>query len=104
MFFAKVEKIASALLNCKEGRVANQLWLNPEMRPWVMYFDLMMHCNYMYSYCLYTACRVPNILEYIREPLRTGLGDRSGYVRKTAVMGILKLFYVAPDFVRGTCK
>lgn len=46
-------------------------------------------------------CRVPNILEYIREPLHSGLGDRSAYVRKTAVMGILKLFYVAPEFIKG---
>lgn len=47
-------------------------------------------------------CRLPNILEYLREPLQAGLGDRSPYVRKTCVMGIVKLFHVAPEFVEGT--
>ena len=46
-------------------------------------------------------CRLPNILEYLREPLQAGLGDRSPYVRKTSVMGIVKLFHVAPEFVEG---
>lgn len=45
--------------------------------------------------------RLPNILEYLREPLQAGLGDRSAYVRKTAVMGIVKLFHVAPEFIEG---
>ena len=43
--------------------------------------------------------RIPNILEYLHEPLQSGLGDRSAYVRKTAVMGTVKIFNVAPDFV-----
>ena len=30
-----------------------------------------------------------------------GLHDRSPYVRRTAVMGCLKVFYVAPEFVSG---
>ena len=30
-----------------------------------------------------------------------GLHDRSSYVRRTAVMGCLKVFYVAPEFVSG---
>jgi AP-4 complex subunit beta-1 len=47
--------------------------------------------------------RLPNILEYLREPLQAGLGDRSPYVRKTCVMGIVKLFHVAPEFVEGMC-
>lgn len=33
--------------------------------------------------------------------MQAGLGDRSAYVRKTAVMGIIKVFYVAPHFVTG---
>lgn len=45
--------------------------------------------------------RLQNILEYLRDPLQAGLGDRSPYVRKTAVMGIVKLFYVVPQFVLG---
>lgn len=40
-------------------------------------------------------------MEYLREPLQAGLGDRSVYVRKTAVMGIVKLFHVAPQFIEG---
>ena len=47
--------------------------------------------------------RLPSILEYLKEPLQAGLGDRSPYVRKTAVMGILKVFYIAPEFVSGKC-
>ena len=38
-------------------------------------------------------------MEYLREPLQSGLGDRSAYVRKTAVMGTVKIFNVAPEFV-----
>ena len=44
--------------------------------------------------------RLPNLLEYLRDPLQSGLGDRSAYVRKTAVMGTVKIFYFAPEFVR----
>ena len=46
-------------------------------------------------------CRLPSILEYLKEPLLAGLGDRSAYVRKTAVMGIVKVFYIAPEFITG---
>ena len=49
--------------------------------------------------CVCVCCRIPNILEYLREPLQTGLADKSAYVRRTAVMGIVKIFYVAPEFV-----
>eukprot|EP00731_Ephydatia_muelleri_P023373 Em0015g956a len=41
------------------------------------------------------SLRIPNIVEYLRDPLQAGLVDRSGYVRKTAVLGVVKLFYVA---------
>ena len=30
-----------------------------------------------------------------------GLHDRSPYVRQIAVMGCLKVFYIAPEFVSG---
>ena len=46
--------------------------------------------------------RIPNVLEYLREPLQAGLADRSAYVRKIAVLGIVKIFYIAPDFISGT--
>jgi AP-4 complex subunit beta-1 len=45
------------------------------------------------------SLRLPSILEYLREPLQAGLADRSAYVRKTAVMGIVKIFYIAPTFI-----
>ena len=48
-----------------------------------------------------TPHRVTEVLEYVKDPLSSGLKDRSAYVRKTAVMGILKLFYSAPEFVKG---
>ena len=57
---------------------------------WSLYCDTILHN------------RLPNILEYLRDPLQSGLGDRSAYVRKTAVMGIVKLFYVVPSFITGT--
>jgi len=40
------------------------------------------------------SLRLPQMVEYISEPLRKGLQDAHAYVRKTAVMGILKLFYL----------
>ena len=52
-------------------------------------------------YKVNTIYRVPDILEYIKDPLSAGLRDRSAYVRKTAVMGIVKVFYFAPEFVKG---
>lgn len=45
------------------------------------------------------SLRVPDLLEYLREPLMAGLHDRSPYVRRTAVMGCLKVFYMAPEFL-----
>ena len=45
--------------------------------------------------------RIPNIVEYLRDPLQAGLVDRSAYVRKTAVMGVVKVFYVAPQVISG---
>eukprot|EP00736_Rhodelphis_marinus_P014412 Rmarinus@m.11305 len=41
--------------------------------------------------------RVKNIVEYLVEPLKRGLMDASPYVRKTAVLGVLKLFYLCPE-------
>lgn len=41
------------------------------------------------------------MVEYIRQPLQSALQDKSAYVRKTAVMGVVKLFYVSPDLVTG---
>jgi vesicle coat complex subunit len=37
------------------------------------------------------SLNLPSMVEYIGEPLRRGLSDGHAYVRKTAVMGVLKL-------------
>ncbi|CAM9231598.1 unnamed protein product [Chrysoparadoxa australica] len=46
------------------------------------------------------SLRLPSIVEYISEPLRKSLRDTNAYVRKTGVMGILKLFHLQPEVVR----
>lgn len=45
--------------------------------------------------------RLPDLVEYIVEPLVAGLGDNSSYVRRSAVMGCVKLYHLDPDFVEG---
>jgi AP-4 complex subunit beta-1 len=40
------------------------------------------------------SLNLPQMVEYIGEPLRKALQDHHAYVRKTGVMGILKLFYL----------
>lgn len=40
------------------------------------------------------SLNLPQMVEYISEPLRKALSDHHAYVRKTGVMGILKLFYL----------
>lgn len=40
------------------------------------------------------SLNLPQMVEYISEPLRRSLTDGHAYVRKTGVMGILKLFYL----------
>lgn len=36
------------------------------------------------------------------QPVMTGLGDRHPYVRRTAVMGVLKIWHMSPDTVNHT--
>ena len=40
------------------------------------------------------SLRLPQMVEYVSEPLRRALNDSHAYVRKTAVMGILKLYHL----------
>ncbi len=40
------------------------------------------------------SLNLPQMVEYIGEPLRKALQDHHAYVRKTGVMGILKLYYL----------
>mmetsp|Transcript_47830 Transcript_47830/g.65137 ORF Transcript_47830/g.65137 Transcript_47830/m.65137 type:complete len:818 (-) Transcript_47830:405-2858(-) len=46
------------------------------------------------------SLRLPSIVEYIAEPLRHALTDDNAYVRKTSVMGILKLYHLNPEMVK----
>ena len=45
------------------------------------------------------SLRLPSVLEYIEEPLRKSLTDGSPYVRKTGVIGILKVFHLDKDLI-----
>ena len=53
------------------------------------------------GYGLTHPLRVPNIAEYTAQAIQSGLVDKSAYVRKTAVMGVVKLHYVAPELLTG---
>eukprot|EP00485_Elphidium_margaritaceum_P005776 CAMPEP_0202688500 /NCGR_PEP_ID=MMETSP1385-20130828/4001_1 /ASSEMBLY_ACC=CAM_ASM_000861 /TAXON_ID=933848 /ORGANISM="Elphidium margaritaceum" /LENGTH=740 /DNA_ID=CAMNT_0049343493 /DNA_START=129 /DNA_END=2348 /DNA_ORIENTATION=+ len=48
------------------------------------------------------SLRVGNLTEYVMDPIRVGLTDTSAYVRKTAVMGVAKLFSVAPSILKDS--
>jgi len=43
------------------------------------------------------SLRLPQMVEYISEPLRRSLTDGHAYVRKTGVMGILKMYHLDSD-------
>jgi len=45
------------------------------------------------------SLRLDSILEYIEQPLQRSFTDISSYVRKTGVMGILKLYQLSPQLV-----
>lgn len=45
--------------------------------------------------------RLDSVLEYIETPLQKSLQDVSAYVRKTAVMGVLKVNSLSPDLVES---
>ncbi|GIL71417.1 hypothetical protein Vretimale_2716 [Volvox reticuliferus] len=42
------------------------------------------------------SLRVANFLEYVVTPIAAGLADRHSYVRRTAVMGVLKVHHIDP--------
>jgi len=48
------------------------------------------------------SLRIANISEYVMIPLRQSLNDPSAYVRKTAVLGIAKLYHFVPDAIKST--
>lgn len=45
--------------------------------------------------------RLESMLEYIEQPLQKALRDVSAYVRKTAVLGVLKVHYLSPAIVEA---
>ncbi|KAG1664607.1 hypothetical protein FOA52_004482 [Chlamydomonas sp. UWO 241] len=47
------------------------------------------------------SLRVPNFVEYVVSPVTSGLDDRHPYVRRTAVMGVLKIFHIDPLVVHA---
>ncbi|KAF6256499.1 adaptin N terminal region-domain-containing protein [Scenedesmus sp. NREL 46B-D3] len=47
------------------------------------------------------SLRIPNLLEYVVTPVTAGLDDRHPYVRRTAVMGVLKIWHMNPDIVEA---
>jgi vesicle coat complex subunit len=47
-----------------------------------------------------TSLRLRSILEYVIQPLKSGLNDTSGYVRQAAVVGVLKVFHISPELVK----
>ena len=40
------------------------------------------------------SLRLDSIIEYVEQPLDKSLTDLSAYVRKTGVMGVLKIYYL----------
>mmetsp|Transcript_6051 Transcript_6051/g.15407 ORF Transcript_6051/g.15407 Transcript_6051/m.15407 type:complete len:770 (+) Transcript_6051:275-2584(+) len=48
------------------------------------------------------SLRLPILLEYIQPLLRGALKDRSAYVRRTAVMGVLKVYHMDQSTVRSS--
>ena len=48
------------------------------------------------------SLKLATIAEYIQEPLLNSLRDNSPYVRKTGVIGVLKLHDLDPDIVRDS--
>lgn len=47
------------------------------------------------------SLRLESIIEYVQQPLQKSLSDVSPYVRKTGVLGVLKLHYMSPSIVES---
>lgn len=48
------------------------------------------------------SLRFNGVLEYLQPRILEGLKDLNAYVRKTAVIGCIKLFYLSPDAVKNS--
>lgn len=49
-----------------------------------------------------SSLRLPSMVEYISKPLEKSMRDVSAYVRKTAAMGVLKLYHLNPEHVKNS--
>lgn len=49
-----------------------------------------------------SSLRLPSMVEYISKPLQHCMQDLSAYVRKTAAMGVLKLYHLNPETVKNS--
>jgi AP-4 complex subunit beta-1 len=47
-----------------------------------------------------TGLRLSSILEYVMSPLKAALTDSSGYVRQAGVIGLLKVYHLAPHLIK----
>eukprot|EP00879_Flechtneria_rotunda_P024958 GHRR01026486.1.p1 GENE.GHRR01026486.1~~GHRR01026486.1.p1 ORF type:complete len:241 (+),score=51.64 GHRR01026486.1:654-1376(+) len=47
------------------------------------------------------SLRISNLLEYVVSPVTAGLDDRHPYVRRTAVMGVLKIWHMNAEVVES---
>jgi hypothetical protein len=65
--------------------------------------DCMDHDPAVRGLALKSLCslKTANIFEYLEPAVRSGLSDRSEYVRRTAVMGVLRIFRISPETVMG---
>ncbi|KAK8808479.1 hypothetical protein WA158_008380 [Blastocystis sp. Blastoise] len=48
------------------------------------------------------SLRLISVVEYMRTPLERGLQDKSAYVRRTAIMGVLKLYHLDKELVKNS--
>ena len=47
------------------------------------------------------SLRFNGSFEYLQPAILEALGDLDPYVKKTAIMGCVKLFYIQPEIVKG---
>lgn len=47
-----------------------------------------------------SSLKLPNMLEYLEPAVQKGLHDNNGYVRKTAIIGCVKIFHINPPMIR----
>lgn len=51
-----------------------------------------------------TSLRITSLVEYVLPLTMRSVGDQNGYVRRTAILGILKMFYLDRERVLGAYR